>query len=434
MAFFSNQKRDMMGTEPKKHHYVPQSVLTKFSIGGAGKQVFVFDKLEDRSWPSAIRDAGSENQFNTFEIDGERISFEDAFRDVDSRLAALLDRLSRERSLATLAPADCLDLADVVAVQLVRTKLVRTSMRAVAEGFLRAVADAGMDPAVISNVGVPTDQDARLAALAMLGERDGLREALAAKRAVLVEARGNDRFWTSDNPVAMFNTFPYGELGLSSPGIEIYYPFSPTLALAFFCRSIEQKIREALALPSSALSTEMRDRFADIHNAMLSGETTTLAANAARFVNGLQVRRSSRFLYAATDQFDLAREVLARDAELRNVESLTQVGRMGGGMPRKPNMPAGLWLVIYGRVSHYMLAIAEWDERSRFIEVSTSDIGTLAMALRDQPFQQATVFVDGVERRGMRQNKIEVVGQSIPQRVRIIHSDDGLNAILAHTT
>jgi Protein of unknown function (DUF4238) len=133
-----------------------------------------------------------------------------------------------------------------VAVQLVRTKPIRTSMRAVAEGFVRAVAGAGMDPAVISNVGVPTDQDARLAALAMLAKRDGLREALAAKRAVLVEARGNDRFWTSDNPVAMFNTFPYGELGLSSPGIEIYYPFSPTLTLTFFCQSIEHKIREAL--------------------------------------------------------------------------------------------------------------------------------------------------------------------------------------------
>src|SRR5258706_429937 len=83
----------MMGIAPKKHHYVPQSVLTKFSIGGAGKQIYVFDKLEDRLWQSAIRDAGSENRFNTLEIDGEQISFEDAFRDVDSRLATLLDRI-----------------------------------------------------------------------------------------------------------------------------------------------------------------------------------------------------------------------------------------------------------------------------------------------------------------------------------------------------
>src|SRR5258706_2885507 len=128
----------MMGIAPKKHHYVPQSVLTKFSIGGAGKQIYVFDKLEDRLWQSAIRDAGSENRFNTLEIDGEQISFEDAFRDVDSRLATLLDRLSIERSLATLAPADWLDLADVVAGQLVRTKPVRSALRAVVEGFVSA--------------------------------------------------------------------------------------------------------------------------------------------------------------------------------------------------------------------------------------------------------------------------------------------------------
>jgi hypothetical protein len=265
----------------------------------------------------------------------------------------------------------------------------------------------------------------------MFAERDGLRDALAAKQIVLVEASGDDRFWTSDNPVTMFNTFPYGELGLNSPGIEIYYAFSPVLALAFYCPSIEHKIREALSLPPGVLPAEMRARFSAIHNAMLSGEATTLGTNAAGFLNELQVRRSSRFLYAATNQFGLAQDVLTRNEEFRNVVSHTQVGRMGGGVPRKPNMPAGLWLVLYGRVNHYMLPIEEWDDRSRFIEVSTSDIGTLAMVLRDQPLRQATVFQDGAERRGMRQIKIELVGRANPQRIRIVHCDDGLNALVA---
>jgi hypothetical protein len=423
----------MTGTQSKKHHYVPQSVLTRFSIGGAGKQVYVFDKANGRSWPSAILDAGSENHFNTVEVNGERISFEDAFRDVDNRLAVLFDRISVERTLANFTPTDRLDLADLAAVQLVRTKLVRTSMKAVAEDFLRAVADAGMDPTAISNFNVPTDQDARLAARAMLAERDGFREALAAKRIVLVEASGDDRFWTSDNPVTMFNTFPYGELGLNSPGIEIYYAISPELALAFYCPSIEHKIREALSLPlpTDVLPAEMRARFSDILNAMLSGEATTLGTNAAGFLNELQVRRSSRFLFAATNQFGFAQDVLTRNEEFRNVISHTQVGRMGGGLPRKPNMPAGLWLVIYGRVNHYMLPIEEWDDRSRFIEVSTLDTGTLAMILRDQPLQQATLFQDGAERHGMRQIKIELIGRTNPQRIRIVHSDDGLNALIA---
>ncbi|QOZ28410.1 DUF4238 domain-containing protein [Bradyrhizobium sp. CCBAU 51753] len=421
----------MVATESKKHHYVPRSVLKRFSIEGAGKQVYVFDKTNSRAWPSAILDAGSENQFNTVEVNGERVSFEDAFHDVDDRLAVLLDRLSTERSLANFRPTDRHDLADLTAVQIVRTKLARTSMLAVAEGFIQAVTDAGIDPATISNFSMPTDQATRLVARAMLAERDGLCEALATKRLVLVKASGERRFWTSDNPVAMFNTFPYGELGLSSPGIEIYYPFSPTLCLAFFCPSIELKIREALAQPSHALPSEMRARFAAIHNAMVTGEATTLAVDAVGFVNELQVRRSSRFLYATTDQVSFAKEILARDEGLRNIVGHTQVGRMGGGLPRKPNMPPGLWLVIYGRLNHHMLAIEEWDEQSRFIEVTTSDVGTLAMLLRDQPLQQATVFQDGAERRRMREIKIELIGRATPQPIRIIHNDDGLNALVA---
>jgi hypothetical protein len=115
---------------------------------------------------------------------------------------------------------------------------------------------------------------------------------------------------------------------------------------------------------------------------------------------------------------------------MRCLKTLTIVGSMGTGLPPNPRMPPGLQLVIHGRHSHHMLSVEQWNERSRFIEVSTRDVGTLNAILRDQPLQQAVLFQDGAERRGMRQIKIELVGQSSPQEVRILHDDDGLNAIL----
>ena len=420
-----------MATESKKHHYVPQSVLARFSIRGEGRQVYVFDKSSDRVWPSSIADAGSENYFNTIDINGKRVSFESAFQYADDRLALLLDRIEREKSLAGLAEEDLPSLADVVAVQLVRTKLVRTSMRATMEGIGEAFAEAGLNPEEISNFRVPSDQDMRRAALAMFVERDAFRDALVTKHVVLLEP-GSDCFWTSDNPVQMFNSFPYGEIALNAPGIEIYYPFSSVLALAFYCPSIERKISQALTLPEGMLVPELREQFRDLREAIVSGKATRLSAIAPRFLNELQVRRSSRYLYAAGDDFSFARDVLARNAELRGVESLGTVGRMGSGPPPKPRMPAGVWLVLYGRENHFMLAVSEWNEHSRFIEVSTADIGALAAALRDQPLQQATVFRDGAEMRGMRQIKIEILSQGDSARIRIVHSDGGLNAILEH--
>lgn len=426
-----------MATDAKKHHYNPQSVLARFSIAGGGRQVYVFDKSDDRSWPSAIRDAGSENQFNTVEIDGIRASFEGAFQEVDTRLAMLLDRLAKERSLASLGPRDLIDLADVIAVQLVRTKLIRTSMRAIAEDFARAVSNAGLKPENIVNFRIPTEQDVRVAALATLNDRALFRDALVEKRAVLVEAGDGERFWTSDNPVVMFNSFPYGDTALKAPGVEVYYPFAPDLALAFYCRSIEYKLNEVLALapdalPAEVLSPEMREGFLDLHNAMFSGRPTSLRAKAGRFVNELLVRRASRFLYASTDDFAAARDLLARHPPLRSIETLTTVGRMGGSLPPKHNMPPGLHLVIYGWVSHYMLPVEDWDERSRFIEVSTREVGMLTAVLNDQPLQQAVLFQDGAERRGMREIKLEVEAQGQCQRIRIVHKDDGLNAILGN--
>lgn len=57
-----------MATPSKKHHFVPRSILKNFSISKNGSQVYVFDKHNERSYPSSLMDAGSENKFNTAEI------------------------------------------------------------------------------------------------------------------------------------------------------------------------------------------------------------------------------------------------------------------------------------------------------------------------------------------------------------------------------
>jgi hypothetical protein len=93
-------------------------------------------------------------------------------------------------------------------------------------------------------------------------------------------------------------------------------------------------------------------------------------------------------------------------------------------------MPDGLWIVFYGRRSHYMVAADSWDEEKSELEFETRDELRLQAVLSDQPLEKAALFQDGTERRGMREGKIEVLGQSAPFRVKVTHRDDVLHQIL----
>jgi hypothetical protein len=93
-------------------------------------------------------------------------------------------------------------------------------------------------------------------------------------------------------------------------------------------------------------------------------------------------------------------------------------------------MPDGLWIVFYGRRSHYMVAADSWDENSPFLEFETRDELRLEAVLSDQPLEKAALFLDGTERRGMREVTIEVLGTSGPFRVVVTHRNDMLNQIL----
>ena len=70
-----------MPNEPKKPHYVPQSVLRRFSIRGERRNVFVFDKHTQRSFALPISDAGAERHFYSVPVGERRLNFEPFFQD-----------------------------------------------------------------------------------------------------------------------------------------------------------------------------------------------------------------------------------------------------------------------------------------------------------------------------------------------------------------
>lgn len=228
-----------MPTEPKKHHYVPRSILRHFSIGGERRSVFVFDKTSQRSFPSPIPDAGAEKNFYRVDLDGRNINFEPFFDSLDHRLATLVAKIVNVSSLAALSAAERYDLAVVTACQLLRTKLQRTSPIEISRQFSQRLQDEGLEaPTEL------TESASRFASFKRLLELEPLADLLASKDLLLIISH-ETKFWTSDNPVVLHNSFSYGRCGLAAPGVEIYHPLAAHLCLSFLCPSIKEILAES---------------------------------------------------------------------------------------------------------------------------------------------------------------------------------------------
>jgi hypothetical protein len=111
-----------VATDSKKHHFVPQSILRRFSIDGTNRQIFVFDKKKGEYYRASIQDTGSENGFNVLETTAGTMNFEPLFEDIDNRGALMFNRIITDRCVGFLDDPARRDLADIIAVQLLRTK------------------------------------------------------------------------------------------------------------------------------------------------------------------------------------------------------------------------------------------------------------------------------------------------------------------------
>lgn len=413
-----------MQRESKKHHYVPQSLLKRFSVDDAGKQVYVYDKSRDITYTSSIKAAGSENDFNKLETEVGIWNFEPIFSEVDGRLANLLDQIHQTRDVSTLTAEDRRDWADMVAVQLLRTPIMRTTMPQVATDLIESLAENGLVKP--EDFSLPNDNDSRRSTVQMFLDRNSLRTALEDKDIVLFEGTDSTSLLISDHPVVRQSTVPYGDTGLSSPGVGIYLPLGPNLVLAMLCKTVRTQLNarpiEALEIPQ-----ELAQNLISLREGLHTGLPVQRSDNFVNSFNALQIAGSSRFLYGPQNTFDAVRESLEAHPEWRHIKSHIKVGRMGYAPPPSNRMPEGQWLVLFGQNNHFMLPIQNWG--SEQCEGETQDIETLTQALADAPFKEMQHYVDRQQCQMKRNVRIDILSNSTPVRFRIRNSDPAMDAL-----
>lgn len=415
-----------MQRESHNHHFVPRSLLKYFSVDGLEVRIHVFDKRSGKSFTPSIEKAGSENGFNKVEIAGGIWNFEYLFDDVDTQLHELLQKLHASRSVAALPLESRRGWADTVAVQLVRTPLVRSTLIQSAQDMANAISEGGLASA--DAFVLPTENNSRLSTVEFLLERDNFREALEDKDLVLFEPAGSARFVISDHPVVRQALVPYGENGLRLPGIAVYLPVGPDLLLGMMCKSTGVSLN---ARPIERLDIEpaSAEALIALREGLRTGNPIRCPDGFVDYMNEYQAANCARFVYSHQSDFHFVQALLERHLDLKEVKTQIRVGRLGEGLPVAHRMPEGQWLVLFGARSHYMIQISDWSSECDPIEVSTEQVDALERALVDSPFSEMQIFQDRQPMCMMRDVRVDIVSKEAPVRLRVRYADPSMEAL-----
>ncbi|XLX38682.1 DUF4238 domain-containing protein [Ectopseudomonas mendocina] len=314
-------------TVAKIQHYVPQFSLRNFG-NGKKDQVWVYDKSSGRSFPSNTKNVASESRFYDFVFEGQVISIEPWLSELEGNAKSVISTILEADSLLALADEQKQTLASFLAVQLTRTKTFREEWSAF-PGMLREHLERNGDQiAPGSQVGeilrdIAENDSKEQTARIVFNAPSTYSAHFLDKDWALASTSKKHPFILSDNPLTRQNMFsrPFrGNLGLMTPGIEIYLPLSPTRALAMWCPTLTDLVhRSALTLTGGQRTGVVPDPdgIVAMSDSLLSGRPVQYSpANVENF-NSLQIAWSERYIFSTLNDFHLAQTMLDEHPNLK---------------------------------------------------------------------------------------------------------------------
>lgn len=334
----------------KVQHYVPQLLLrwhaTEPGSRRGSEQVWCFDKHTDRVFSPNIRGVTAESRYYEINIEDCTFSLESALSKLEGEAAPLVSRLIETRNLQSLRSADRTTMASFVAVQFTRTPSMREMIEASQKTLIEALERRGIDPTFVPEAAPMCNEGVRALSLDLLStSAHEITPYLAAKHWFLVAGDVADPFHIGDNPVVLDNSTHgsgSGNLGLASPGVEIYLPLSPTLCLGMTdCRiadDLSTKRRQSMRLAqrrrkrafkivrrhgSQAIPREFEDAerlsatAEEQASTFLFGRATPYDARVVTRINSLQMMYATRWVISSKNDFSLPKRMLLENRSFR---------------------------------------------------------------------------------------------------------------------
>jgi hypothetical protein len=299
---------------------VPQFLLRNFASGNK-RQLSVFDKHTGATFCTVPNKLAAERDFYDFKTHhGTTDSIDPAMDVIDGAAASPINGIVESRSLAGLDEGDRVTISIFAATQMLRTKAKLEMWADMNAQMATALRKLGTEPNAVKGFKEMSADESR--AVIWSGLPQLMKEIaphIFSKSWMLYQTTESEPFYLGDNPLVMHNTLNQerlrGTLGVGVKGIEIYLPISTTVVLCFLCESIERGIRgcamNADYLRPSESTIEMLHAFD-------TGTPLRLMHDNVVFQNSLQVANASRYVYCCNDDFDLAREMVTSNPELKN--------------------------------------------------------------------------------------------------------------------
>jgi hypothetical protein len=222
-------------------------------------------------------------------------------------------------SLAHITDEDRAAICVFLSVQFTRTKWYREQFRELPKQLKQTIGsresyEADLD-ALEEDFAIPSENELAIhAARSVISAPKDYAGYFANKVWVLIATNSRPSFLIGDHPIGMQNMndmSPYGNIGLAVRGIEIYFPMSPSRALALWCLSLLSLFQEA-ASGSGANS---------IARSVLSSVTygEPLLYNRENIINfnSIHIRHAERFVFSADGDFTLVRRMMSDDEKFR---------------------------------------------------------------------------------------------------------------------
>jgi Protein of unknown function (DUF4238) len=308
---------------PKNQHYVPQFLLDNFTdLNG---KIWVYDKKDDRVFNTSPRNIGAEKYFYDFlNSEGQKQTLENILRTLDSDAAKAIRSILEAQSLKAMSKQQRRTMAQFIAVQQLRVTNPRERARHMAQEFRRVLKDRGfeIDDKFIDD----TPEEKKTSDVLNIVHWQDTVKYFYEKWWTLQRAPESSHFYLSDNPVVLFNLIPAdapwkGNLGLNVPYIEIYIPLHKSIALRMLCHQWYIRMKEGIRI---AEDTAIRGLgFVDMDPTRKAiavieeNKLDLLDPENVIHLNSLQVIHSSRYVYSSINDFDLVRDMLAKQPSIR---------------------------------------------------------------------------------------------------------------------
>ncbi len=315
----------------KVQHYVPQFLLRQFGTGKKD-QLQVFDKATGRTFVTNAKNVASESRFYDFQVEEAKLTIEPALSKLESTAKPLLERIAKEDTVAGFTATERAQLCGFFAVQFTRTKNYRERFKSLSDLVLERVKEMSPSEEAFAEFakGVPEQNENELKLITAESVMTAPREfgpLFNNKTWHVLTTTAKRPFLLGDNPITLQNATdmrPYGNLGLAVKGIEIYFPLTPTRALAMWCPTISEGIirsGEQLELLRSR-APEMLKGLKDqaglerLASAVTNGTPLAYEPVHIENFNSLQVANAERYVFSNGENFELARRMLSTHPHL----------------------------------------------------------------------------------------------------------------------